>query len=53
MLDNGEVERRVRLIRPMEHSGARLERNMPQTHWQEADRGTFARAWEAETRRCP
>jgi predicted RNA methylase len=47
MLDDGEVERRVRLIRPMEHPTIPLAM-MPQTHWQEVDRDSFARAWEAE-----
>ena len=26
---------------------------MPQTHWQEADRDAFARAWEAEVAEVP
>ncbi|MGD9631928.1 MULTISPECIES: strawberry notch-like NTP hydrolase domain-containing protein [unclassified Afipia] len=47
MLDDGQVERRVRLIRPMEHSVTPLA-VMPQTHWQEADRETFAQTWSAE-----
>ena len=47
MLDDGEVERRVRLIRPMEHPAFPLAM-MPQTQWREADRETFTRAWEAE-----
>ena len=47
MLDDGEVERRVRLIRPMEHPTIPLA-TMPQTHWQEVDRDTFARTWAAE-----
>ena len=52
MLDDGEVERRVRLIRPMEHPSLALAM-MPQTHWQEADRETFARAWTAELADVP
>ena len=47
MLDDGEVERRVRLIRPMERPAFPLA-TMAQTHWEEADRDTFARAWQAE-----
>ena len=43
MLDDGEVERRVRLIRPMEHPALPLAA-MPQTQWREADHETFARA---------
>jgi hypothetical protein len=52
MLDDGEVERRVRLIRPMEHPTIPLAM-MPQTHWQEVDRDTFARAWAAEVAEVP
>ncbi|MGJ0454320.1 MAG: strawberry notch-like NTP hydrolase domain-containing protein [Methylocystis sp.] len=52
MLDDGEVERRVRLIRPMERPSIPLAM-MPQTHWREADRETFARAWEAEVAAVP
>ncbi len=52
MLDDGEVERRVRLIRPMEHPTIPLAM-MPQTHWQEVDRDSFARAWEAEIAEVP
>ncbi len=52
MLDDGEVERRVRLLRPMERSAIPLAA-MPQTHWQEADRADFARAWEAEIAALP
>jgi hypothetical protein len=52
MLDDGEVERRVRLIRPMEHPTLPLAM-MPQTQWREADRETFARAWEAELAQVP
>jgi predicted RNA methylase len=47
MLDDGQVERRVRLIRPMEHPAMALA-TMPQTHWREADRDTFAHAWSTE-----
>ena len=52
MLDDGEVERRVRLIRPMEHPTVALAM-MPQTHWQETDRETFSRAWTAEVAEVP
>ncbi len=47
MLDDGEIERRVRLIRPMEHHHASLK-SMAESHWQEADRSTFAAAWSRE-----
>jgi predicted RNA methylase len=52
MLDDGEVERRVRLIRPMEHPSVPLAM-MPQTQWREADRNAFASAWEAELAEVP
>jgi hypothetical protein len=52
MLDDGEVERRVRLIRPMERPAFPLA-TMAQTHWQEADRETFAKAWAAEVAAVP
>src|SRR5690606_11873989 len=44
MLDDGEVERRVRLTRPMERPAVPLAM-MPQTHWREADRNAFTTAW--------
>jgi len=47
MLDDGQIERRVRLVRPMEHPVIALT-VMPQTHWREADRAHFARAWSSE-----
>jgi len=52
MLDDGQVERRVRLIRPMEHPVMPLA-VMPQTHWKEVDRNTFARDWSAELADVP
>ena len=52
MLDDGQVERRVRLVRPMEHPVMALA-TMPQTHWREADRAHFARAWSAELADVP
>ncbi len=52
MLDDGEVERRVRLLRPMERSAIPLAM-MAQTHWKEADRASFAQAWEREIADVP
>jgi predicted RNA methylase len=52
MLDDGEVERRARLIRPMERPTVPVGA-MPQTQWREVDRETFARAWEAELTQVP
>ncbi|ACI52517.1 putative methylase/helicase [Gluconacetobacter diazotrophicus PA1 5] len=47
MLDDGEIERRVRLIRPMEHHHASLKM-MDESHWQPAARDAFAAAWNGE-----
>ena len=47
MLDDGEIELRVRLIRPMEHHHAGFK-SMADSHWEETDRQTFALAWMRE-----
>ena len=47
MLDDGEIERRVGLIRPMEHHHAAFK-SMADSHWEEADRQSFALAWMRE-----
>jgi hypothetical protein len=52
MLDDGTVERRVRLLRPMERTAILLS-DLAHTHWREADRVDFARAWEAEIATVP
>ncbi len=52
MLDDGEIERRVCLIRPMEQHCAPL-RMMDESHWEEADRAAFAAAWWAELNGVP
>ncbi len=52
MLDDGEIERRVRLIRPMEASHAPLKA-MAESHWVEADQASFARLWNAEVSAVP
>ena len=52
MLDDGEIERRVRLIRPMEHHHASLKM-MDESHWQAADREAFAAAWAREVSEVP
>jgi hypothetical protein len=52
MLDDGEIERRVRLIRPMEAMNIPV-RAMSETHWIEADRATFTTAWKAELAEVP
>ena len=52
MLDDGEIEPRVRLIRPMEHHSLPLK-TMAESHWAEADRECFATAWQAELAEVP
>ena len=52
MLDDGEVERRVRLLRPMERTAIPVAM-MAQTHWRDADRDTFIAAWNAELADLP
>ncbi|MFN5483327.1 MAG: strawberry notch-like NTP hydrolase domain-containing protein [Bradyrhizobium sp.] len=52
MLDDGEIERRVRLIRPMEQHHATMAM-MVDSHWQEADRDTFAAVWQREVDEVP
>ncbi|WP_271589154.1 strawberry notch-like NTP hydrolase domain-containing protein [Bradyrhizobium sp. CCBAU 53415] len=52
MLDDGEIERRVRLIRPMEKHQVPLKM-MAESHWVEADRERFAAAWLAELADVP
>ena len=52
MLDDGEMERRVRLIRPMEAPNVPLKM-MAESHWIEADREAFAAAWESEVAEVP
>ena len=52
MRDDGSIEPRVRLIRPMERMAvARAE--MAQTHWEETDRKGFARSWRTELADVP
>jgi hypothetical protein len=52
MLDDGEIERRVRLIRPMEHHSFPLKA-MAESHWMEAGRERFTAAWNAELADVP
>ena len=52
MLDDGEIERRVRLIRPMESHSVALK-TMAESHWIEADRERFAATWQAEIANVP
>jgi hypothetical protein len=52
MLDDGAVERRVRLIRPVDRTTL-SETALARSQWREADAGTFAKAWEAELAEVP
>jgi hypothetical protein len=52
MLDDGDIERRVRLIRPMESHSIAVSR-MAESHWAEADRMHFAAAWQTELAEVP
>ena len=52
MLDDGEIERRVTLLRPMEQHYATFKM-MAESHWHEADRAAFAKAWNAELAEIP
>lgn len=52
MLDTGEIERRVRLLRPMEEHHASV-RMMEESHWASTDREIFAAAWDAEVADIP
>ena len=47
MLDDGEVERRIRLIRPMERLNFALN-HLAETSWEEVDERTFSATWQAE-----
>ena len=52
MLDDGEIERRIRLIRPMENTNASLKM-MAESHWRKADQASFAAAWSREQMDVP
>ena len=52
MLDDGSIEQRVRLIRPMETMPYALAA-MAETLWREADPTTFAAAWQRELSETP
>ncbi|ODT30526.1 MAG: methylase [Hyphomicrobium sp. SCN 65-11] len=52
MLDDGEMERRVRLIRPMETVSVPISA-MAESHWIEADHSPFRQSWIAELAQVP
>ncbi|WP_370341462.1 strawberry notch-like NTP hydrolase domain-containing protein, partial [Pararhodobacter marinus] len=52
MLDDGTIEPRLRLIRPLDASTVPA-RIMEDTHWLEADRAAFSAAWTGELADVP
>ena len=52
MLEDGTMEPRIRLIRPMEAATVPTKM-MEDTHWLEADRAAFSAAWEVELAEVP
>ncbi len=52
MLDDGTVERRVRLLRPTDELRFGLDA-LAETHWQPADRKLFCELWQAEVAAVP
>jgi predicted RNA methylase len=47
MTDEGDFERRARLLRPLDRMTISLD-HLARSHWREADRDAFSRAWTAE-----
>ena len=52
MLDDGTVERRVRLLRPMERLTVTVA-ELAQSHWRPAEPEAFAAVWETEAAAVP
>jgi len=52
MYDDGTVEQRVRLLRPMERPAIVLS-DLAHAHWRDADRLEFSRVWQAELATVP
>ena len=52
MLDDGEVEQRVRLLRPMERLFF-AAKHIDETHWESADQTAFKSAWQDEIAQLP
>jgi predicted RNA methylase len=52
MHDDGSVERRVRLLRPMQRDTMSVD-DFAATHWKEAEREEFIAAWEKEIAGIP
>lgn len=52
MLDDGDIEQRVKLVRPMESHHV-PSKAMGESHWTETDREQFSAAWTAELKDVP
>jgi hypothetical protein len=52
MLDDGEIERRIRLVRPMDQLHLSFK-TMADSHWRDADRMEFVAAWNDELAQLP
>ncbi|MDD4616364.1 MAG: strawberry notch family protein, partial [Alphaproteobacteria bacterium] len=52
MLDDGSLERRVRLVRPMQHDTLPVVA-LEDSNWEEADKRDFVAAWNAEVAGIP
>src|SRR3546814_6217412 len=47
MLDDGSMQRRFRLVRPMQHDTISVE-DFVSSHWKEAEEAEFSEVWRAE-----
>ncbi len=52
MLDDGSLERRVRLVRPLQRDTLSVA-ELADSHWEEADEDAFRCAWDAEVAGIP
>ena len=52
MLDDGSMQRRIRLVRPMQRDTMSVE-DFASSHWKEADEAQFAEIWNAEVTNVP
>lgn len=52
MRDDGGLEHRVRLLRPLGRESLDAE-SLARSHWREADAGRFARTWDSEVEAAP
>jgi len=52
MLDDGRIERRVRLMRPMQRDNVSAT-ELTESHWEEADEVRFRSVWDAEVAGIP